>query len=202
MTRISNRPIGEGEFEGGPVEEAPKIAPDHYCNSRQSEKTDDGESVFAGYCSLRSGWGTDHVGEGQCKLHGGSIEGAGAPDHNQNAQTHALDADPYHYYHSLDDEEREFIDGVSATIQDRLRAQSGDVDYMDRVLARRVTIKLHIVSKASDYLENESGLLQSIQTGFGTREEKAPLLTHPLGLVVLVSRKVLRRNYLPMDGLP
>lgn len=36
-------------------------------------------------CQQRAGWGTDHVGEGRCKLHGGN---AGAPKGSQNAKTH------------------------------------------------------------------------------------------------------------------
>jgi len=33
-------------------------------------------------CALKAGWGTDHVGVGACKLHGGN---AGAPEGNDNA---------------------------------------------------------------------------------------------------------------------
>lgn len=35
-------------------------------------------------CGLKAGWGTDHVGVGACKLHGGN---AGAPEGNDNAVT-------------------------------------------------------------------------------------------------------------------
>mgnify|MGYP000560232516 CR=1 FL=1 len=34
-------------------------------------------------CRQRAGWGTDHVGSGRCKLHGG--KSPGAPKGNQNA---------------------------------------------------------------------------------------------------------------------
>lgn len=30
-------------------------------------------------CGLRAGWGTDHVGEGKCKLHGGASTGVSGP---------------------------------------------------------------------------------------------------------------------------
>ncbi|ELZ06782.1 hypothetical protein [Natrialba aegyptia] len=172
MTRDSNRPIDTEQFVGGPVDEAPKIAPDYYCNSKQSGRTDDGKKVFKGYCSLRAGWGTDHVEEGRCKLHGGAIEGAGAPAHNQNGQTHGLRSNPQHYYESLDEEEQTFVDGISETILNRHRARYGDVDSLDDELAHRVAVKLHIVSKASDYVESESGLVQTISG----REESAALL--------------------------
>ena len=37
-------------------------------------------------CKLRAGWGTNHVGHGRCKLHGG--KSPGAPKGNQNALKH------------------------------------------------------------------------------------------------------------------
>ena len=36
-----------------------------------------------------AGWGTDHVGSGRCKFHGGAA-GSGAQKGNQNARTHGL----------------------------------------------------------------------------------------------------------------
>lgn len=125
-------------------------------------------------CKRPAGWGTDHAGEGACKLHGGN---AGAPEGNQNRTTHGLNADPHRYAQSLDRENREFIEDVAATIEDRIRSNTGNVDYMDRVLARRVAIKLHIVSKASDYVQNQSGMVQTITTQHSSRKEKAALLS-------------------------
>lgn len=37
-------------------------------------------------CQQKAGWGTDHVGTGRCKLHGGASKGA--PKGNQNALKH------------------------------------------------------------------------------------------------------------------
>jgi len=37
-------------------------------------------------CRLRAGWGTNHVGYGRCKLHGG--KSPGAPKGNKNALKH------------------------------------------------------------------------------------------------------------------
>lgn len=39
-------------------------------------------------CRRPAGWGTDHVGEGRCKLHGG--KSTGAPKGNQNAKKHGF----------------------------------------------------------------------------------------------------------------
>lgn len=128
-----------------------------------------------GPCGLPAGWGTDHVGEGRCKLHGGN---AGAPSGNQNAAKHGLNADLHHYYQNLDPVERDFIEETASAIEDRIRKNrdTDSVDYMDRVLTREVAIQLHISSKASTYIGKESGLLQEVPSGGSTKEEPAPLL--------------------------
>jgi len=55
-------------------------------------------------CSLPAGWGTDHVGEGRCRIHGGS---AGAPTGRDNgAFEHGLFSD------HLDEEDRNTIDAL------------------------------------------------------------------------------------------
>jgi len=124
-------------------------------------------------CGLPAGWGTDHPGEGPCKLHGGN---AGAPEGNNNAETHALNADPYNYYSSLDPEQREFVHRTASTIEDRIRERSGEVDSLDEKLAKRIAIELHIVSKATDYVMNVSGLTQTIEGENSSFERKAALL--------------------------
>ena len=43
---------------------------------------------------------------------------------------------------------------VSVAIEDRIPEHTGDVDYLDRIMGRRIAIELHIVSKASGYVEN------------------------------------------------
>ena len=120
-------------------------------------------------CEQPAGWGTDHVGEGRCKLHGGC---AGAPAGNQNAARHALNSDPDHYYQSLSPEQKEWVDKVTDTIRDRIRENSGEIDHVDLVLSHQVAIEIHIVSRAENYIANESGLMQE----FGTRTEAVPLL--------------------------
>ncbi|USZ69410.1 hypothetical protein NGM10_06655 [Halorussus salilacus] len=124
-------------------------------------------------CQQPAGWGTDHVGKGRCKLHGGN---AGAPADNQNASKHGLNADLHHYYRDLPPEQKEFIEKIAATIEDRVRENTGTVDYMDRVLSKQVAIQLHISSKASAYIEKESGLVQDVPARGSTRKEAAPLL--------------------------
>lgn len=52
-------------------------------------------------CELPAGWGTDHVGEGACKLHGGA---GGAPEDNRNAVTHGAYTDSFVRDFLTDDE--------------------------------------------------------------------------------------------------
>ena len=163
----------EEQYLGEPPDSVPKIDPNEHCNGKKVDRSD-GETVFDGYCNARAGMGTDHSGEGRCKYHGGCS--TGAPEGNQHAQTHALNADPHHYHQSLPPEEKEYVRDVAASIEDRIRRNTGDVDYLDRVMARRVAIELHIVSKATDYVENVSGLTETIFTEHGSHEKKAALL--------------------------
>lgn len=52
-------------------------------------------------CGLAAGWGTEHVGVGACKLHGGN---AGAPEGNDNAVTHGAWRDSFVQNHLREDE--------------------------------------------------------------------------------------------------
>jgi hypothetical protein len=49
---------------------SPRLETDpRYCGSKKRQASADGSY---GNCTRPAGWGTDHVGEGSCKLHGGS----------------------------------------------------------------------------------------------------------------------------------
>lgn len=65
----------------------PVIPPDDTCNARKRKHSGTKKSGSKGkdttgspYCSKVAGWGTDHLGVGRCKLHGGNV-----PNHRQNA---------------------------------------------------------------------------------------------------------------------
>jgi len=115
-------------------------------------------------CARPAGWGTDHPGEGACKLHGGN---AGAPEGNQNRTTHGLNADPKKYFEGLPPAQQEYIREVAGTIEDRLCANGRSLDMLDRAMALRIAIEFHIVGKATDYVENSSGLTQTVNTEHG-----------------------------------
>jgi len=63
-------------------------------------------------CQLKAGWGTDHLGEGRCKLHGGASSGPKDQSGNQNARKHG--AYEQVIQDQLDDEELEIYDKVDS----------------------------------------------------------------------------------------
>lgn len=169
----------EEEFIGEESHLVPTIDPGEDCNAKKTENVDDPEdgtrTLFKGYCSNKAGKGTDHVGSGRCMFHAGKTDSGGAPDHNQNAAKSHTTSDPHHYHENLPQDEKEFIEDTTASILDRIRRIHGrEPDFLDRVLARRVSINLHICSKASDYSKDE--LVQVIVHDGDSHEEKGALV--------------------------
>ena len=162
----------EGEMIGERSESVPTVDPGYRCNGKRINRDDDGTVRFIGYCSQRAGHGTDHLGEGRCKFHGGN---AGAPSGNRNGATHGLRSDPESYYESLEPERQAEIERTTEAILERLRAKYDDRDRIDRELAHRVAIKLDIVEQASVYIQEE-GLIQVIETAHSSKETRNTLL--------------------------
>lgn len=64
--------VDEDRYIGRPSDDVPQQQPtDRNCMGKRTERRGD-ESVFVGYCRAWPGKGTDHVGEGRCKNHGGA----------------------------------------------------------------------------------------------------------------------------------
>jgi hypothetical protein len=150
---------------------------DDFEELRESEAQEH-RTYFEGYCNAEAGKGTENFGEGRCQHHGGSAhesDDAGAPAHNQNGQKTAANVDPHHYAENLPEDEEEFVKATSESILDRVRRNHGrEPDFLDEILARRVAINLHIVSKASEYTRDE--LVQVIVHENGSHEEKGALV--------------------------
>jgi len=92
---------------GTPISDVPQRGPDNHCNGRRKQRADgelvendEGNHLFAGYCQLVAGWGTDDD-EGRCSKHGGNggsggtREGAGADEGNTNAADHGAYSDKF-----------------------------------------------------------------------------------------------------------
>jgi len=110
----------EDDLVGQPPEDVPKRDPtDEDC---MAKRTDDG--TFVGYCRAWPGRGTDHVGEGRCKNHGGLNSGAngqGAKEGNDNAATHYAYAEIA--TKSLTEGEQAAFDEIEADLEDPTSAK-------------------------------------------------------------------------------
>jgi len=71
-------------------------------------------------CQQVAGWGTDHVGEGRCKLHGGVTgDNHGPPEGTANAEKHGLRSDSEKWWDRHKDEYADdVIDAVSGWMED------------------------------------------------------------------------------------
>lgn len=111
------------------------------------------------------------TGEDKCRMHLGKR--GDSHDNNGHAEKHALTADPRKYHARQPDAEKEWIRDLSAVIEDRIRRVRGGVDPLDRVLARRIAIKLHIVAKATEYVD-DTGIVQEIFVEDGGYTKEIP----------------------------
>lgn len=71
-------------------------------------------------CQLPAGWGTDHTGEGKCKLHGGAS--SGAPEGNDNAVTVGAWAEDF-YEGFLTQAEQERVEKSAELLGDEASAK-------------------------------------------------------------------------------
>ena len=115
---------------GQPASDVPKQEPTaEDCLGKRTENRGD-ETVFVGYCRSAPGRGTNHVGEGRCKWHGGRNSGEnghGGTEGNTNAVTHGAYADCNSYYQDvLNEDLRQFVDDVFADYLERYRELHGD----------------------------------------------------------------------------
>ena len=158
---------------------------DTYCNglkgSRDGRETiDPGPESPEGYCKRPAGWGTDHAGEGRCKLHGGC---AGRP--------------PEHGLRSaLRDDLREFVE--TAANQDNPGDLTGELAVLRGLLFRWLEDTAEL---DKDAIEAAHKLLSEIRRTSDTihkqmtrerltKDEEQQLLNACAGII---------RSYVPSD---
>lgn len=79
----------ESDLVGEPIEDVPKRGPGEYCNARKSS-----DGVFQGYCNSKAGAGTDHLGDGRCRWHGGTQPtGKDSPNYKHGAYSKHMRSD-------------------------------------------------------------------------------------------------------------
>jgi hypothetical protein len=122
---------------------------DDICGATKRDGTDDA-------CQLPAGWGTDHTGEGRCKLHGGA-EDAGAPEGNQNATRHGIHATPEYLADHLNESQRDQLVATFEALCTRYERRRGhDPDYAAKRRLRRVSIEILKEDLADEWLASEA----------------------------------------------
>ena len=85
-------------------------------------------------CKLPAGFGTDHVGEGRCKYHGGLSKGPGKK--NKNAvKTHEHETI---WLDTLDDDEKNLYDSIRTDVASQLKNEIKLTDIRIRRMMQRI----------------------------------------------------------------
>ena len=71
-------------------------------------------------CKLKAGWGTDHLGEGRCKFHGGKSTGADPEKMKKNKNSVKTGEYETLWYDTLDDNEKEKLEEMTTSILEQL----------------------------------------------------------------------------------
>jgi len=165
------------KYEGHDTHEVPTCPAGFKCNGKMFKRHHNDQrgyiDKFAGYCDNEAGKGTDGQAV-RCELHGGAMDVA--TQHGRN-DGHNIRADPHHYADSLSKEQQMFVEEAHSSIMNRIKKTKGDTDFLDEIMARRIVIGLHMVSKASDHVNNVSGLVQIIHGEHDTEEKQAALVS-------------------------
>lgn len=128
-------------------------------------------------CELPAGWGTDHTGDGACKLHGGASTGPKDTDETRmNALDHGVRADPVNLVDHLSVGERQWITDYAASW-----CEYAGIDYDD---PRASLIKRAAVRAFQSWIADERAIddgyevVQPITTDAGNTVESRS--EHPL----------------------
>jgi len=87
--------------------------------------------------------------------------GGQPPAGNDNAASHELFSDRDVYYHRLNADRQQWVFDLTHAILDRLRAIQGDVDLVDKELAKNIAIDMDKVATANAHISRE-GILQDL----------------------------------------
>jgi len=87
--------------------------------------------------------------------------GGQPPAGNANATSHELFSDRDIYYQRLDTDRQAWVFDLTHAILDRVRAVRGDVDLVDKELAKNIAIDMDKVATANAHISRE-GILQDL----------------------------------------
>ena len=71
-------------------------------------------------CKLKAGWGTDHLGEGRCKFHGGKSTGADPEKMKKNKNSVKTGEYETLWYDTLDGNEKQKLEEMTTSILEQL----------------------------------------------------------------------------------
>lgn len=113
-------------------------------------------------CQQKAGWGTDHVGEGRCKLHGGKSSGPKNQKKNSNAKKHGL------YAKYFPDDTLELFNALETESPLEILWSNIKIQYSAIILAQK---KMRTILENSIEHESKDGmiLLNKTQTGFSKK---------------------------------
>ena len=110
-------------------------------------------------CQQKAGWGTNHVGEGRCKLHGG--KSTGAPKKNDNAKKHGL------YAKYFPEDTLELFDALETESPIEMLWNNIKIQYSAIILAQR---KMRTKIENDIECESKDGLILLKKTQKGLSE--------------------------------
>lgn len=118
-------------------------------------------------CRRPSGWGTDHAGEGRCKLHGG--KNSGPPKGNKNA----LKTGEYEaiWIDTLDEEEQQLYPMISQDLSTQIEEELKLLTIRERRMLVRID-QIQTASKKPKLSEKDLALVQSIEEGLTRIQDK------------------------------
>lgn len=135
------------------------VPADVYCNGRRDDGT---------LCQQRAGWGTDHPGEGRCKLHGGSsLRGVDHPNykHGQRISKRyetALKSTLAASYDSLEDDDAfDIADELRlqrALLLDYMQAKDSAITAADRELLMQWSERISKTAERMTRMRNDTAL--------------------------------------------
>lgn len=142
-------------------------------NDEPAEGKCNAELDSGGYCANEAGLGTQHLGGGNCHLHGGNggapegndnAEGndGGAPEGNGNAISHGLHADPFNLYDHLEPDEEAWVDALVEKYKERL---GYDDDEPNIALLKRACLHVYQANSGEAQILADGSLSQSEVVG-------------------------------------
>lgn len=146
-------------------EKPPKRESDYYCLARRKWKPPSPHAGKWGYCYARAGQGTDHLGYGRCKLHGGATDNEamryaalGNPAIAELVAKYLEDPDPLNLREELAAGRalfKHFVDEWGA-ISDALLAWHASFDKKRRGLHDKPLYNIEVIEQAVKMLGGES----------------------------------------------